>query len=80
MIFDRVMTQIFDPKQKTKLADITPNVLKSKKGPQLKLIFWVVEFRKKLKIANFTEAPIMVKSDIGKNTYFFFNICALIPE
>ena len=73
MVFDKVMTRILTQKiaayiQKTKVLDITPNVWKSKKGAsQWKLIFCVVgflsELRKKLKIATFTEAPFMVKSD-----------------
>ena len=44
-------------------------------------VWWVflVSWEKKLKIATFTEAPFMVKSEFWNNKYFFSNICAMLP-
>ena len=72
MIFEKVMTQIFDPKlqqifRKENLQILRKTFGKGRRGPQSKLIFFVVgflnELRKKLKIVTLTEAPFMMKSD-----------------
>ena len=68
-LWPRFLTQKFAANiYKTKYADIMQNVWKSKKGGSVKADFFVwrgfiTSWEEKLKIATFTEAPFMVKSD-----------------
>ena len=54
----------------TKFEDIEPNVRKGKKGGSVKADFLCGGAQEELKIATFTEAPFMLKSDFWNNKYF----------
>ena len=81
MVFDKVMTQIFDSKNcskylENKIFRYYAKCLKKQEGGLSEswfILWWglLASWEKKLKIATFTEAPFMVKSEFWNNKYFF---------
>ena len=68
VIFEEIMNQNFDPKLQQILRQLNLHILRKTLGIARKLIFLCGGVsqqvdKKKLKIAPFTEAPFMVKSD-----------------
>ena len=65
--------------QKANMAKIMVNVQKRLKGDSVEADFWhgekVDHDEKKLKIASFDEASLVVKLDCWNNKYSFANIC-----
>ena len=89
MFFEKMMTQIFYPKicskyLQNKICRYYAKRLEKQEGGLSESWFFVwwgflASWEKKLKIATFTEAPFMVKSDFWNYKYSSSNICAIIP-